>query len=181
MGTGEADDDYKGYGLRGANILRIGKGQDGSRVVHLIESICKSHRLIVRSSYAAEMLAAAHSAEDAYPTIVTLEELSFGVLSADQLRELWESGGLRITVTLTTDAESVFKSLSSKDLKTPTEKTLLGHVAWLRQLLDRGLIWEVQWGDTRDMTADEHTKGSIDRALLLAVMDGKQSFSHTVK
>ena len=84
-------------------------------------------------------------------------------------------------MTLTTDAESVFKSLSSKDLKTPTEKTLLGHVAWLRQLLDRGLIWEVQWCDTRDMTADGHTKGSIDRALLLAVMDGKQSFTHDVK
>ena len=150
-------------------------------MVHLIESICKSHRLIVRSSYAAEMLAAAHSAEDAYPTIVTLEELSFGVLSADQLRELWESGGLRITVTLTTDAESVFKSLSSKDLKTPTEKTLLGHVAWLRQLLDRGLIWEIQWCDTRDMTADGHTKGSIDRTLLFEVMDGKQSFTHAVK
>ena len=79
------------------------------------------------------MLAAAHSTEDAYPTIVTLDELSFGVLSADQLKDLWETGGLRITVTLTTDAESVFKSLSSKDLKTPTEKTLLGHVAWLRQ------------------------------------------------
>ena len=68
------------------------------------------------------------------------------------------SGGLRITVTLTTDAESVYKSLSSKDLKFPTEKTLLGHVAWLRQLMNRGLIWEIQWCDTRDMTADGHTK-----------------------
>ena len=71
------------------------------------------------------MLAAAHSAEDAYPTIVTLEELSFGVLSADGLRELWEHGGLKITVALTTNAESVFKSLSSKDLKTPTERLCL--------------------------------------------------------
>ena len=64
--TGEADDEYKGYGLRGANILRRGTGTDGTPVVHLLESICKSHRLIVRSSYAAEMLAAAHNAEDAY-------------------------------------------------------------------------------------------------------------------
>ena len=127
------------------------------------------------------MLAAAHSTEDAYPTIVTLQELTFGVLSPDQLKELWESGGLQITVALTTDAESVFKSLSSKDLKCPTEKTLLGHVAWLRQLLDRGLIWEVQWCDTRDMTADGHTKGSIDRDLLFQVMDGKQSFTYAVK
>ena len=135
----------------------------------------------MRSSYAAEMLAAAHSAEDAYPTIVTLQELMFGVLNPDKLKDLWEHGGLQITVTLTTDAESVYKSLSSKDLKCPTEKTLMGHVAWLRQLLDRGLIWEVQWCDTRDMTADGHTKGSIDRALLQDIMDGKQVFNHAVK
>ena len=88
---------------------------------------------------------------------------------------------LKITVTLTTDAESVYKSLSSKDLNCPTEKTLMGHVAWLRQLLDRGLIWEIQWCDTRDMTADGHTKGSIDRALLKDIMDGKQVFNHAVK
>ena len=31
------------------------------------------------------------------------------------------------------------------------------------------------------MTADGHTKGSIDRALLVAVMDGAQNFAHDVK
>ena len=76
---------------------------------------------------------------------------------------------------------TVYKSLSSKDLTCPTEKTLMGHVAWLRQLMDRGLIWEVRWCDTRHMTADGHTKGSIDRALLKDVMDGKQVFNHAVK
>ena len=47
--------------------------------------------------------------------------------------------------------------------------------------MDRGLIWEIQWCDTRDMTADDHTKGSIDRALLYEVMNGKQAFNHAVK
>ena len=127
------------------------------------------------------MLAAAYNAEDAYPTIITLQELTFGSLNPEKLKNLWERGGLQLTVTLTTDADSIYKSLSSKDLKCPTEKTLMGHVAWLRQLLDRGLIWEVQWCDTRDMTADGHTKGSIDRALLQDVMNGKQTFTHAVK
>ena len=88
--TGEADDEYKGYGLRGANILRHGIALNGTPAVHLLESICKSHRLIVRSSYAAEMLAAAHSTEDAYPTIITLQELTFGVLTPVELRDLWD-------------------------------------------------------------------------------------------
>ena len=35
--------------------------------------------------------------------------------------------------------------------------------------------------DTRDMTADGHTKGSIDRKLLLEVMSGRQQYSHATK
>eukprot|EP00959_Pyramimonas_sp_CCMP1952_P086813 1815857-Pyramimonas_sp.AAC.1 len=38
-----------------------------------------------------------------------------------------------------------------------------------------------QWRDTRDMTADGHTKGSIDRDMLIQVMGGTQSFNHDLK
>ena len=82
---------------------------------------------------------------------------------------------------LTIDAESVFKSLTSKDLKIPTERTLLGHISWIREFLDLGILSNVQWCDTRDMTADGHTKGSIDRQLLLEVMVGTQVYKHDVK
>ena len=79
-------DDEKGYGMRGLNLLRRGvrrkqKGVHGrehppqGQVVHLLDSICKSHRLTVRSSYGAEMLAGAHGLDDAWPTLVTLAEL----------------------------------------------------------------------------------------------------------
>ena len=90
-------------------------------------------------------------------------------------------GGLSIKVTLTIDTEYVFKSLSSKDLKKPTECTLLGHISWIRQMMERGIVHCVQWCDTRDMTADGHTKGSIDREGLLEVMSGTQSFKYDVK
>ena len=82
---------------------------------------------------------------------------------------------------LTIDAESVYKSLTSRDLKAPAEKTLLGHVCWIRELLQLGLLESIQWCDTRDMTADGHTKGSIDRQLLLEVMRGHQAYKHEVK
>ena len=73
---------------------------------------------------------------DAYPTIVTLIEIKNGVLRPEQLKNYLEQGGLALTVVLTIDAESVNKSLTSRDLKTPTENTLLGHVCWIRELYD---------------------------------------------
>eukprot|EP00959_Pyramimonas_sp_CCMP1952_P442854 9270591-Pyramimonas_sp.AAC.1 len=42
--------------------------------------------------------------------------------------------------------------------------------------MERGIVRSIQWCDTRDMTADGRTKGSIDRELLLQVMGGKQTF-----
>ena len=175
-------EDVKGYGMRGLCLLRRGIRRYGvEAVIHLLDSICRSHKLTIRSSYGAEALAAAHGVEDAFPTLVTIAELTHGVLSPLELKNCREKGGLRLKVILTTDAESVYKSLTSRDLKVPTEKTLLGHVSWIRELLQLELIDTVQWCDTRDMVADGHTKGSIERALLLKLMAGKQNYVHNVK
>eukprot|EP00959_Pyramimonas_sp_CCMP1952_P282238 5899175-Pyramimonas_sp.AAC.1 len=121
--TGDTDDEENGYGIRGANLLRRGNAHNGKPVVHLIDAYCKSHRLQVRSSYSAETLAAAHNLEDSFVTIVTLHELKAGPLTPTQLKDGMEGNGtgLATKVYLTIDAESVFKSLSSKDLKKPTE------------------------------------------------------------
>ena len=127
------------------------------------------------------LIAASHGYDDAFPTLITLVELKHGVLKPEELKAYREHGGMKLTVFLTTDAESVFKSLTSRDLKTPAEKTLLGHVSWIRELLQLRLIESIQWCDTRDMTADGHTKGCIDRKLLLEVMVGQQAYQHEVK
>ena len=84
-------------------------------------------------------------------------------MNATQLKRIRESGGLKLQAIVTLDAESVYKSLTSRELKTPTERTLLGHIAWIRELLQLRVINQIQWCDTRDMTADGHTKGCIDR------------------
>ena len=118
---------------------------------------------------------AAHGHDDAFPTLVNLHELKHGVLTPEQLKHVRECGGLCLYVTLTTEAESVYKSLTSRDLKVPAEKTLLGHVSWVRELMQLGLIKSLHWCDTRDMTADGHTKGSVDRTLLLQLMQGHQT------
>eukprot|EP00959_Pyramimonas_sp_CCMP1952_P070645 1475082-Pyramimonas_sp.AAC.1 len=67
---------------------------------------------------------------------MTLHELKAGALTPRQLRNMREVGGPAIKVSLTIDAESVYNSLPSKNLKTPTERTLLGHISWIRELMD---------------------------------------------
>ena len=128
------------------------------------------------------MLPHMHGLEDAYVTIVTLHDLAANrKLTAKELKDIGETGSLTIKVTLTTDAESVYKSLTSRDMKVPTEKTLLGHVAWVRELVISGVVATIAWCDTRDMTADGHTKGSIPRELLLRSMSGALKFSRAIK
>ena len=75
----------------------------------------------------------------------------------------------------------MYTSLSSKDLKTPTERTRLGHNAWIRELLEVGIVQSVQWCDTRGMTADGHAKDSIDRELLILLKAGHRTYAHEVK
>eukprot|EP00959_Pyramimonas_sp_CCMP1952_P243625 5092223-Pyramimonas_sp.AAC.1 len=78
-------------------------------------------RALVRSGYSAEALAAAHHMEDCHPTVVTPQEPRAGPPRPTQLNDILEMGGPSMKVTLAIDAESVVKSLSSKDQKKPTE------------------------------------------------------------
>ena len=91
-------------------------------------------------------------------------------MKPEQLKNIREYGGIKITVALTTDAESVYKSLTGKDIKVPTEKTLIWHVSWILEMMQKGIVDEAQWYDTRDMTADGHRKGCIDRKMLIDLM-----------
>eukprot|EP00959_Pyramimonas_sp_CCMP1952_P392745 8229433-Pyramimonas_sp.AAC.1 len=44
--------------------------------------------------------------------------------------------------------------------------------------MERGVVHSIQRCDARDMTADGHIKGSIDREMLLQVLGGIQAFKH---
>ena len=170
--------------MRGLCSLRKGVktlSHGNVNTVHLLDSVAKTHRLAIRSSYSAEIVGAPHGLEDAYPTMITLIELKQDALFVEMLKKYGDSGKLPMQVTLTIDAESVYKSLTSLDLKTSAEKTLLGHVMWIRDQLEKGTITQIQWCDTRDMVADGHTKGSVDRKALLDLMNGIQCYQHAVK
>ena len=52
---------------------------------------------------------------------------------------------------------------------------------WIREYLRKGILHYIRWCDTRDMTADGHTKGSVDRKALIDLMHGKQIYEHEFK
>ena len=92
-------EDIKGYGMRGLTMMRRGVTTDGRQVVNLLDSICKSHRLVIRSIYGSEVLAAAHGMADVCPTIVALIEIASSARTPEQVRRYREQGNMDIYVT----------------------------------------------------------------------------------
>ena len=103
-----------------------------------------------------------------------LYEIAHGVQTTDTLRLIRE-GGLASPVPLVVivDAESVYSAVTAQQVKPPAERSLLIHLQWIRELLDRKVLHTLAWCDTRDMVSDALTKGSVDRTCVHAVMDGR--------
>ena len=75
----------------------------------------------------------------------------------------------------------LFAAASATTVRVPSERSLAGHVFWLRELLDRRVLHYLRWCDTRDMSADAHTKGVVPRDAILALMKGFFEFKHETK
>ena len=73
----------------------------------------------------------------------------------------------------------MFAAVTATFIKQPAEKSLLCHVQYLRELLDKKVLNYIIWLDTRDMAADGLTKGAVTRDLLHALMDGHNNIKHT--
>jgi hypothetical protein len=85
-----------------------------------------------------------------------------------------------IRTSLFIDAKSVYESFRATTFKPPVEHSLSGHVLWLREMRDKGLVSDIIWTDTRDMYADGLTKGVIKRDALHELMNGKLMLRHDV-
>ena len=71
------------YAIRGANFLRLGRSRKSGRIVaHLLDSVCRSHKLVARNTYSAEVIAATAAADEAFLILITLEEFINGPMGA---------------------------------------------------------------------------------------------------
>ena len=111
--------------MRGLNLFRIARSRkDNRKVVHLLDSLARSHRLVTRSSYGAELMATSHGIDDAHPSLMAIIELTrCKPFSVEEMKDYREKGNLPLKLLLTVDAEGAYKSLTSRDLKVHTEKT----------------------------------------------------------
>ena len=80
-----------------------------------------------------------------------------------------------VPLVLIIDAMSVFAAVTATFIKTPAEKSLLCHVQFLRELLDRLVLHMLAWFDTRDMCADGLTEGAVERTAIQSSRDGRHN------
>ena len=82
---------------------------------------------------------------------------------------------------LALDAFSVFAAVTAQQIKIPAEKSLLSHIQYLRELLDKNVLEALWWLDTRDMIADGLTKGAVERTALHQLMSGYELIAKEFK
>ena len=176
----EEDD---GHAMKGVFILLAcgGTGRVVSDVVHILDYAARKQQHVTRSTFAAELFSACDGVDHGLLVTITLHEIERGCRSAGEARRLREEDGLAFKMWLCIDAMSVLAAMSAEAVRAPAEKSLVGHLLWLRELADRGILTGAAWVDTRDMLSDGLTKGSVDRSLIDAALNGSWRVQHTPK
>ena len=75
-----------------------------------------------------------------------------GPLGTENLRKIRDVGWTldnTIKTRIMIDAKSVYESLKASIFKPPVENLLAGHVLWLREMHDKGLVQDIVWTDER--------------------------------
>ena len=161
-----------GRAVRGANYIRTGKDAHGLPTAHLLHWDCSAIKTVTRSTFTSELQAAIAATDSGLLLAVGLHELANGAVTAAEGRKLREEGGLKVNTVVCIDAMSIFSALAAERVKAPAEKSMLLHLLWLRELLEKGILNALHWLDTRAMSADGHTKGSIERDTLRELASG---------
>ncbi|CAK0813698.1 unnamed protein product, partial [Prorocentrum cordatum] len=122
---------------------------------------------VVRSTYAAELMALLDALGTGTLMNVALTEISEGVCTANQMRVRQEAGDLVLKMIAAIDAEAVFDAVSAATIKVTTDKRMFVPTLAVREQIDRLQLSQLSWIDTVDMLADGLTKGELDRAALV--------------
>lgn len=164
--------------------MRMGmsnNSEPSSRPCHLIDWNCCTLKVVTRSTFTSELQACIAATDAALAICLSLEEIAQGPMKPEVAMKARETGGLTTKISVKIDAMSIISALSVERPKAPAESSLLVHLLWLKQLVDNNVLNELAWVDTRDMSADGHTKGSIDRRQLLDLCRGVLTQVHPSK
>ena len=112
---------------------------------------------------------------------ILLHQLVNGAVTLDEARKFTDGHGNAFKTGVNVDAMSLLTALESVNLKQPSEKSFLAHLAWLQDKIKSGAITWLRWVDTRDMYADGLTKGSVRRDRLRELANGTCTRAHETK
>ena len=127
---------------------------------------------MTRSTFSAELFAACDSIDHTLLIAQLLHDIWTPPSSSIGPRQLRENGGYAIPVVICIDAMSIWSAIAAIHIKTPAEKSLLGHLQFIKELLVRRVVHTLRWVDTRMMHSDGLTKGVVSRDDLQRVMQG---------
>eukprot|EP00971_Amphidinium_carterae_P182427 3620375-Amphidinium_carterae.1 len=168
--AGFAAEHDSGRSHRGAVVLLAPKTEFSvpfECTVHLLDWASSAQRRVTRSTYASELYAAVDAYDSSLLLRQCLLEVRTGNISASHARLEAEASVPRLLpLVLCIDAKSVFQSVASRVPRIPAEKNLVVQIQWLKEELELFRLSDLLWLDTRSMSADGLTKGSISRDAL---------------
>ncbi|CAK0801133.1 unnamed protein product, partial [Prorocentrum cordatum] len=164
--------EFEGLAIRGCVIMLLESDDDvlqtGStyRIV-MLDWYSRKQNNVVRSTYAAELMALLDALGTGTLMNVALTEISEGVCTANQMRVRQEAGDLALKMIAAIDAKAVFDAVSAATIKVTTDKRMFVPTLAVREQIDRLQLAQLSWIDTVDMLADGLTKGELDRTALV--------------
>jgi len=149
-----------------------------------LEYLSREQRHVVRSTFAAELFSLVDMLDHMLLIAFLLSEIKSGVQdSAVNLMKIRE-GDVQTAMPMDAvlDANSVWSAIALDPIKIPSERSLLGHLCWVKELIDAGTLSTLIWCDTRDILADGLNKGVVSRwALRGPFVNCRWRLAHPVK
>ena len=147
--------------------------------LHTFVTTSKKQSRVNRNTFSAEAGAVGDAVSMCIVLAGILHEIDKGSCSATTLAACAERGGFSRDMVVFSDSESFFKACTATEVRLPTERDLAYTVMNIREWLDRGIMKELIWIDTRDMLCDGLTKGSISRFdVINALNQGRWTLKH---
>ena len=174
----DVDGHEEGRATRGTNVFRLGPKVGTTRQCHLLEFQVGTTKQVVRSTLTAEGHAILGAVDTCLGLRVTMDEILHGPVDARRAAQLVESGEGTYQLDCVTDSKNIVAAIEVSRTKVPAEKNFYFHLLWLKDRLMSGALRALVWRDTRDITADGHTKGSIDRSALRKCAAGTFQQTH---
>ena len=99
---------------------------------HLLDGISRSHKLVTRTVFSSETLAAVAAADDLICMSLTLHEITHGPQAIATKRSLLHKPNSFTTI-LAVDTDSLYTALKAVSTRIPTEKGLTIYFHWLKE------------------------------------------------